>query len=195
MPVYPGDPPVSFHAHATLDGDGFRVSRVSMGTHAGTHLDAPAHFLAAGATVDRLPLGALVGPARLVDFTSLPADPACQLDRLGQVSPGERLLIRTDWDRQFGRPAYYKEFPSFSSDTVRALAGGPVALIGLETPSLCADHAADAEAHRLLLSAGVVIVEGLTGLSRLPEQVWLIVLPLPLTGLDGSPCRVIAAGR
>ena len=195
MPIYPGDPPVDFTAHASLEEDGFRVSRLTLGTHAGTHLDAPAHFLECGQTVDRLGLAALVGPARVIDFTDLPMDPASQGVRLGNVSPGERLLFRTDWDRQFGRPAYYESFPSLDVATVQALAAGPAALIGLETPSLCADHAADEAAHRLLLSAGVLIIEGLTGLSRLPEQVSLIALPLLLTGLDGSPCRVIAAGR
>jgi len=69
------------------------------------------------------------------------------------------------------------------------------ALIGLETPSLCVDHADDEAAHRTLLSAGVVIVEGLANLCVLPERVWLIALPLRLVGLDGSPCRVVAARR
>ncbi len=67
-----------------------------------------------------------------------------------------------------------------------------MALLGLETPSLCADHEADAGAHHALLLAGVVIVEGLTGLAGLPERVWVAALPLRLAGLDGSPCRVIA---
>jgi arylformamidase len=70
-----------------------------------------------------------------------------------------------------------------------------VALLGLETPSLCADHEADAAAHRELLGAGIVIVEGLAGLAVLPARVWLIALPLRLAGLDGSPCRVIAVGE
>jgi kynurenine formamidase len=195
MPVYPGDPPVEFRTHNTLSSDGYRVTDVRLGTHAGTHLDAPAHFLETGATVDSLPLAALVGPARVVDLSDVPPGGVIGRERLGAVVAGERLLLRTDWSRRFGEPGYYEEFPSLAENTVRELSTMRVALLGLETPSLCADHAADAAAHRELLSAGVVIVEGLAGLAMLPERVWLIALPLRLDGLDGSPCRVIAVGE
>ena len=195
MPVYPGDPPVAFLTHSTLSKDGCRVTAVRIGTHAGTHLDAPAHFLEAGAAVESLPLPALVGPARVVDLSDMPPGGGIGRERLGAVAPGERLLLRTDWSRCFGEPAYYEEFPSLAVNTVRELAAKRVALLGLETPSLCAAHDADAVAHRALLGAGVVIVEGLTGLAVLPERVWLIALPLRLVGLDGSPCRVIAVGE
>jgi kynurenine formamidase len=192
MPVYPGDPPVTFAPHSTLGEDGFRVTAVQFGTHAGTHLDAPLHFLDGGAPVDALELSALVGPARVVDVSDVPPGSAIEWERLGAVAPGERLLLRTDWDRRFGDPAYYEEFPSLTGNSVAILAERRVALLGFETPSLCADHEADADAHRALLSAGVVIVEGLTGLAGLPEHVWMAALPLRLAGLDGSPCRVIA---
>jgi kynurenine formamidase len=194
MPVYPGDPPVAFRAHQTLSDDGCRVTAVQLGTHAGTHMDAPAHFLDTGATVDDLPLAALVGPARVVDLSGVPPGGRIGRERLGAVAAGERLLLRTDWSRRFGDPAYYEEFPSLDGNTIRELATMKVALLGLETPSLCAEHAADAAAHRELLGAGVIIVEGLAGLAVLPERVWLIALPLRLAGLDGSPCRVIAMG-
>lgn len=195
MPVYPGDPPVAFFAHNTLAADGCRVTGVRFGTHAGTHLDAPAHFLEAGAAVDALPLPALVGAARVIDLSDVPLGGAIGSERLGTVAPGERLLLRTDWCRRLGEPAYYEEFPSLAVNTIRELAAKRVALLGLETPSLCAGHEADAAAHRELLGAGVVLVEGLAGLALLPERVWLIALPLRLEGLDGSPCRVIAVGE
>jgi arylformamidase len=195
MPVYPGDPPVAFLRHSTLAEDGFRVTSVRLGTHVGTHLDAPAHVLEGATPVDALPLSSLVGPARVVDVSDVPPGGMIEWERLGPVVSGERLLLRTDWDRRFGDPVYYEEFPSLNGNTVMGLAEQRVALLGLETPSLCAEHDADAAAHRALLAAGVVIVEGLTGLASLPERVWLIALPLRLTGLDGSPCRVIAAGE
>lgn len=195
MPVYPGDPPVAFLTHNKLAEEGFRVTAVRCGTHTGTHLDAPSHFVDAGLAVDGLPLSALVGPARVVNAVEVPPGAMIEPDRLGKVTAGDRLLIRTDWGRRFGEAAYYEEFPSLAVNTVEALARRRVALLGLETPSLCAEHAADAAAHRRLLAAGVVLLEGLAGLADLPERVWLIALPLRLVGLDGSPCRVIAAGE
>ncbi len=194
MSVYPGDPPVAFLSHRCLATDGYRVSALRLGTHAGTHLDAPAHFLVEGATVEQLPLAALLGPARVVDVRQ-PAAGGIAAAALGRVKRGERLLLRTDWGDHFGRSDYYEAFPSLEASAVEALARGPIALLGLETPSLCVDSVADRAAHERLLRAGVVIVEGLTGVARLSERVWLVALPLRLTGLDGSPCRVVAAGR
>lgn len=181
MPVYPGDPEVAFHPHSDLERDGFRVAEVRLGTHAGTHLDAPAHFLPHGATVDQLPAEALVGPARVVG-----------MDGPFHVAPGERILLRSGWSARWGEADYHEAFPAIPAALAEALAAAPAALIGLETPSLHPDHAEDDRLHRLLLGAGVVIVENLTGLDPLPEHVSLAALPFPLTGLDGSPCRVIA---
>jgi arylformamidase len=195
MPVYPGDPPVAFRAHNTIANDAYRVTEVRFGTHAGTHVDAPSHFLETGASVDDMPLAALIGPARVIDLSDVPPGALIGRERLGAVASGERLLLRTDWCRRFGEPAYYEEFPSLAENTVRELANTRVAVLGLETPSLCADHVADAAAHRELLGTGVVIIEGLAALAVLPERVWLIALPLRLVGLDGSPCRVIAGGE
>lgn len=195
MPVYPGDPPVAFLRHADFHPDGCRVTAVRLGTHVGTHLDAPSHFLAGGATVDELALNALVGPARVVDLSDVAPGSLIDAASLGRITVGERLLLRTDWSRQFGSDSYYEGFPSLSDGAVNRLVERRVALLGLETPSLCVDHEADAAAHRTLLSGGVVIVEGLARLDQLPARVWLAALPLPLAGLDGSPCRVIAVGR
>jgi arylformamidase len=192
MPVYPGDPPVAFLRHNALATHGFAVSAVRMGSHTGTHIDAPAHFLEAGWTVDALSLSALVGTARVVDLTDRESEAEIQARQLGRVRMGERLLLRTDWSRRFGEGAYYTKFPSLAPDTVRLLVEKRVALLGLETPSLCLDHDADAGAHQALLGAGVVIVEGLAQLAALPERVLLIALPLRLAGLDGAPCRAIA---
>lgn len=181
MPVYPGDPEVDFRREADLDRDGYRLASVRLGTHTGTHVDAPAHFLAQGGTVDALPLAALVGPARVVN----PGDPM-------RVEPGERLLVRSGWSERWGTPDYFEAFPTLPEALVEELLRAPAALIGLETPSLDPDHERDSRLHRLLLGAGVVLIENLVGLVELPERVFLTALPLPLESLDGSPCRVVA---
>jgi arylformamidase len=179
--VYPGDPPVRFRTHADY-ADGYRVTEVWMGTHAGTHVDAPAHFLPGAVTVDALPLNHLVGPARVIDFAS----PSCSF------GPGERLLVRSGWGARWGQPDYFEAFPGVPAELAERMVSAGIVLLGLETPSLHPDHAEDGRLHRLLLGAGIVIVENLANLDQLPEQVFLTVLPLPLEGLDGAPCRAAA---
>jgi arylformamidase len=180
-PVYPGDPGVRFVTHADYCEGGYRVSRISLGTHAGTHLDAPAHVLPEGTAVDGLSLAALLGPARVVRPD---ADP--------RVKPGDRVLIRCGWGSRWGASDYFTGFPPVPEAWARALAAAPAALVGVETPSLHPDAEMDYRLHRLLLEAGVVIVENLANLDRAPDEFFLAALPIPLEGLDGAPCRVVA---
>jgi len=182
MTVYPGDPEVRFHAHSGYAEHGFRVTGLGMGTHAGTHLDAPAHFLPGGATVDVLSLEKLVGSARVID----PDDPTTSF------TAGERVLIRSGWGSRWGQPGYFTEFTGMTAELAERLAAAPVDLVGLETPTLHPQWEEDARLHRLLLERGIILVENLANLDALPERFGLAALPLPLQGLDGSPCRVVA---
>ncbi|HEY4002848.1 MAG TPA: cyclase family protein [Candidatus Xenobia bacterium] len=162
LPVWPGDPPVVVEGVRSIERDGYAVHRLEMGTHCGTHMDAPSHFLAGAAGVDRLPLDALVGRCRVVGSDVAVA--------------GRRVLYRT------GRP--------LSVDTARRLVRHGVRLVGVDSSSVD-DADGDFPVHHVLLGAGVVIVEGLD-LSRVSEGAYqLIALPLRLEGLDGSPCRVL----
>lgn len=182
MPVYPGDPSVRFDGHADYGTDGFRVTALHLGTHSGTHVDAPAHFLPGGETVDRLALDALLGPARVMALA----------DAHPELARGERVILRSGWSERWGDDDYFSAFPGLSRSLAEQLAEAPVALVGLETPSLHPDAAEDARLHRLLLGRGIVIVENLVNVERLPKRFHLIVLPLPLGGLDGAPVRVVA---
>lgn len=190
MPVYPGDPPVSFAPLPAADG--FSIAHLSLGTHAGTHLDAPRHAFSHGDGVEAVPLAACVGPARVLDCThlrriTLPALRA----RWSNPQPGTRLLLRTDWDQHFSDERYYTDFPGLTVAAARWLVSRRIALLGLETPSLSVED--DSAAHALLLGAGVALVEGLARLREIPgERCWFAALPLPLAGLDGSPVRAVA---
>lgn len=194
MPVYPGDPPVEFDPVLTLPKDGWAVTRVALGTHTGTHVDAPAHRIAGGTTVDALPLDVLVGPAHLLDLTFLGADDEIGPEHLAaawEEGPVTRLLLRTDWDVRLGAPDYFSGFPGLTPAAAEAIVARSVRLLGLETPSLHPRH--DEEVHRILLGAGTVVVEGLANLRRVgTSRPWLVVLPLLLSKLDGAPCRVVA---
>lgn len=182
MPVYPGDPTVRFEGFADYDADGFRVTELRLGTHVGTHVDAPAHFLPGGETVDQLPLDALIGAARVVALDE--PDP--------NFAAGERVILRSGWSERWGGADYFSAFPGLSGPLAARLAKAPVALLGLETPSLHPNAEEDARLHRLLLGRGIVIVENLVNVELLPERFHLTVLPLPLRGLDGAPARAVA---
>jgi len=181
-PVYPGDPAVRFYGHAHYADHGYRVSEVRLGTHAGTHVDAPSHFLPGGAAVDSLPLEALIGLARVLEVAG----------EAPVVSAGERILVRSDWGLRWGARDYFTLFPPLPPRLLEQILSAPAALVGVDTPSLHPEPVEDARLHRLLLEAGVVILENLANLEQLPESVFLAALPLPLHGLDGSPCRAVA---
>lgn len=191
MPVYPGDPATSFTPVLTHGRDGFSVHAITMSSHAGTHIDAPYHADSTGTAVDDFSLlAACVGPAVVVRVTGredadiTPHDLGPALDAL---EPGDRLLIATGWSVRFGAPDYYERHPRISLSLAVMLAAKRPALVGLDTPSV---HTVDNSAvHRTLLSAGIVLVENLVNLDRLPERVFFAAAPLRLAGLDGSPVR------
>ncbi len=196
--VYPGDPAFRQRTHSTLATTGWRVTELTLGTHLGTHVDAPAHLLAEAATVDRLPLETLVGPAVVVDVPGTPGamiEPAL-LDEVGDevgnaLRPGCRVVFRSGWDVHFGTEKFYRGHPGLSVSAARWLVERGVALVGFDVPS----PAEDAEpVHRILLETPqpIVIVESLANLALLPRHFTLVVLPLRLAGLDGSPVRAIA---
>lgn len=164
---------------------------MALGTHTGTHVDAPAHVQEGAVGVDGLPVEALVGPARVIDASHRGAGDAITAADLGDELPAEgRVLLRTDWDQRFGEADYYEGFPALSGAAVERLVAARIRLIGLETPSVNAGD--ELAIHQRLLDSGIMIVEGLVGLRRMPAEVWLVVAPLPLRGLDGAPCRVFA---
>lgn len=179
-PAYPGDPPVERTPLPAAGEDRFALSRLTLGTHTGTHVDPPAHLLPGGTTVDRLPLDVLIGPARLVDAAY--GRPLTAADLAGVPRRTARLLLRTG-----GAP--------LTDEAARALVAQGVRLVGVDSLSVAAVDA-PVPVHRILLAAGVVIVEGLALAGVAPGRYTLICLPLRLVDGDGAPARaVLIAGR
>ena len=191
--VYPGDPTVRLSAARSLERDGYRVSHLHLGSHSGTHLDAPSHVVEDGATVDALPLDLLVGPAVVVDLRDLGPREPVEWERLAaHVRPGRMLVLHTGWSREWGSVAY-EDHPYLSAETAGELVDAGVRVVGIDALSVDETGGEAFPAHEALLGAGVVVVENLTGLAALdhPEPV-LSLLPLPLRGADGSPVRAVA---
>jgi arylformamidase len=189
LPVWPGDPPVG----VTRVSEGLpMVSGLSMSVHAGTHVDAPAHFLAEGATVDLLPLDVLMGPAWVVHLVGRGPLTAGMFVAAAIPEGTIRLLVRTaNSDR--AAEGFDPDFVALAPDAADWLLVRGFRLVGIDGPSIEPYTAPDDPVHRSLLAASVIIVENLALAGVAPGAYELTCLPLPIAGCDGAPARVVLA--
>jgi arylformamidase len=183
MAVYPGDLQPAFSTHGNGDA---RVTSLQLGTHTGTHIDAPSHYLTDGTTIDNVPLGHCIGECSVIDCSSLRGELSAG-DLPDTVRCVKRVLVKTAY---LPRSRFDSEYPHLSPDAARHLVSAGVKCIGIDSPSV-EKFSGDGAVHRILLSAGLVIIEWLD-LSSVPAGNYtMIALPLRLGGLDGSPARVV----
>jgi len=194
LPVWPGDPGISMTLASSLQqGDNANVTRLTMGVHTGTHIDAPFHFEADGVAIDQLPIEILVGSCQVFDLPEIKGgigpDDMQRLDFKGTT----RVLFKTSnsiwWES--GEREFQKEFVYITEEGAKFLIDHGVKLVGVDYLSVEKFGNSGHATHHLLLRNQVVIVEGLN-LSRISSGEYeLIALPLRLKGSDGSPARVI----
>jgi arylformamidase len=195
-PTYPSDPEIEIKAWSTLaNGDSANVSLISFGLHSGTHVDAPAHFIAGGAKVQSLPFDSLVGEAQVVevapDLRVIDADFVA-----ARCVPGsERILFKTRnsafWSNT--HEGFREDYTYIDPDAARCLVELGIKLVGIDYLSVEQYKSESFATHLALLSKGIVILEGLD-LREVPGGVYeLICLPLKIAGGsgDGAPARVI----
>lgn len=196
LPVWPGDPSIELERVSKMEeGEHNNVSRLALSVHAGTHVDAPFHFVADGDTIEQLPLDILIGPCQVVE---LPAD--CQLATeevlaaAGIEAGMERVLLKTRnsryWEQE-GLP-FQTQFTAVSPDGAAYLVTRGVKLIGIDYFSI-APFNDSIPTHRILLNQKLVILEGIN-LSQVPAgRYQLYCLPVKLGGSDGAPARAVLA--
>jgi arylformamidase len=210
MPVYPGTEGPRFESATTIERDGFAERLVTMYSHTGTHMDAPAHILPGAAHLDELPAARFAGRAVILDARAgsivhggrLAAPwPRIGADAVSAIAPrlagAAFLVIRTLWDSRWGEEGYYEGFPTLDLAAARIVASIP-GLSGVAVDAISVDPVGVQElpVHRVLLGAGLVIVENLMNLGTLGDSDFEIVcLPLPLAGADGAPVRAVAMLR
>lgn len=195
MPVFPGDPGVVFERVRAIHEGGYNVTRISMSTHTGTHVDVPPHVMHDDRGVDSIPLDSLLGWAEVLDLgDSAPSTEitSADLDRFAaRVTEGARLLLKTGWGKRWGTPDFYKDFPGISEGAAAWLLARKVKLLGIEQPSV--HTTLHREVHKALLSSGMVVLETVANLHEITsDRVYLAALPIKLAGLDGAPTRVVA---
>jgi arylformamidase len=191
--VWPGDAPVEITQPSHLArGDVATVSRLCLGAHAGTHVDAPAHFIPGGSNVDSLDLDVLVGPAFVVEAINADALSASVLEALSLPQRIERLLFHTRnserWAR--GEKEFSQEFVGLTEDGARWLVSRGIKLVGMDYLSVAAFDEI-VSTHQVLLEAGVILVESLNLSGIAAGMYQLVCLPLKLEGVEGAPARVI----
>jgi arylformamidase len=195
LPVYPGDPPFEIELVERLDSGGpYNMARIRLGLHTGTHVDAPYHLLAEGATVDRLPLEILMGKARVV---AIPDRERIERDDLEAVDLRDdlRVLIKTRMSGQLRHSQFQEDFVYLTADAATYLVQAGIKLVGIDYLSVDRYGSRDYAAHHALLGAGVIVVEGLDLSQVDPGEYDLACLPLAVAGGDGAPARVLLKER
>ena len=194
--VYPGNPEISIELEqAIARGAGANVSAVSFGSHTGTHVDAPRHFIDDGGTVDAISLERLIGPAIVIAFEdSLKSIGAGDLESR-DLGSHKRVLLRTRNSGFITDEEFHRDYTFLAPDGAEFLVSRGVELVGIDYLSIEQFHSGHHRTHRTLLSNGVVIVEGLNFADVPPGEYDFVCLPLRLEGLDGAPARAVLIER
>jgi arylformamidase len=194
MVVFPGDPPFTKEPVSQIQtGDDFNLTRLTMGTHLGTHVDPPAHYLEAGATVEQIPLESMVGPGVVADLRG-----RSQIDRhdleKSNIGDHKRVLLKTDNGPRLLESTFHQNYVHLTEDGARYLVEHKVRLVGIDYLSIEHPENPGSPVHHILLEAGVLVVEGVQLLEIPSGEYEIFCLPLKIKGADGAPARVLLRG-
>ena len=176
---------------------GRNTSSIRLGSHTGTHMDAPLHFFDGAEGIDDADLERICGDCQVVDMTAKNSGSTVTAEDIEKLRITERMLFRFDWHRHWQTDQFYRDFPYFTVEAARMLIDGGMRVIALDTPSpdtgAAINKMDDSPVHKLFLKQGVTIIEYLTNTDALDmkKNYRLVALPLKLRHCDGSPARVI----
>ncbi|HPF54337.1 MAG TPA: cyclase family protein [Eubacteriales bacterium] len=197
MPAYPGTEPPKLEKANTVEKDGFKETLISMYSHTGTHMDAPAHMLSGGRRLDEYPASQFYGRALVVDCRDVPKGGEIDVEHIKRSGAEEKavdfLLFMTGQDRLWGEDSYYYNFPCLSFEAADCLKTLNLKGVGTDAISVDPVDTVDFPVHKRLMVSGMVFIENLKGLDRLPKEVFTFCsLPLKYIDADGAPARAIA---
>jgi arylformamidase len=191
LPTYPQSPEFELQPIKRIaDGASANVSRLVLGTHTGTHVDAPKHFIDDGAGIDRLPLDLLIGRARVVDINKRGPISVADLEAAG-LREDLRVLFRTPNSALWNSDVFHEDYTHLTEGGARYLVEQGVKVVGIDYLSIEQFNKPGAPAHRTLLANDVIIIEGLNLADAEPGMYEMYCLPLLVTGGDGAPARVV----
>ena len=193
MVHWPGDPPFSIEHVREMDkGDTVNLSKITMGAHSGTHVDAPVHFIKGAKGVDRIAIDSLIGPARIIEIAD--ADTIKEKELAGHgIMKGERILLRTrnSVNKILYKDTFTEDFVHMEKDAAEFLVACGIKTIGVDYLSVGGYKKNGPDVHKMLLGAGILIIEGLDFTEALPGLYDMICLPMKILDSDGAPARVI----
>ncbi len=190
-PIYPDNVPLAVTVHHAIPQYATALSSITMGSHTGTHIDAPSHVIGGGATVDKIPLEHFMGPCRVLDFSN-EMDESVNKTHLESknIQKGERILLKTKNSIR-GFDGFYPNHVYLDGDAADFLANIGVALVGIDSLSIKKRGGPDHRPHVSLLKNNIPILEGLD-LSTVGEKEYeLVCLPLKFTNIEGAPARAV----
>lgn len=185
-PVYPGDPKTKINSGGLLEKDGYEDHYVCVGTHVGTHIDAPSHMLAGGKSLDQFSISSFTGRG-----VCIKVDKSFNIDgvKKATLKKGDVVLFNTGMSSVYYRPEYYDKYPAMPEELATYLVKAGVKLVGVD---MCSPDYEPFPIHKIFLRNGVLIIENLTNLSALAGKKFTVyAFPIKLE-LDGVPVRVVA---
>jgi arylformamidase len=194
QPGFSYDPQLRVESYLTVQRANCNFSRIAMGSHHGTHVDAMSHFVAGGKTIDAMPLSWFYGPARVITIPKGPREEITAEDltkHQAMLRPASRVILNTGWHREFGTPRFFEDFPALTVDAARYLASRKLRMLGIDMPTPGRESY---EIHHTLFAPDLetVLVESLANLDAVPETFTFIGFPMHFAGIDGAPIRAVA---
>ena len=191
----PWHPKVSVERLGKIENVGRNTRKITLGTHTGTHIDAPLHFIENGTSIEKIPLGKIVGEVSIVDFSNFRKNQPIEKETLQKIKIAKRMIFRFGWGKYWNTEEFYKDHPFFTEEAANYLVSKGIELLGYDTPSpdnSKLNNEIDSPIHKIFLGNGIVLLEYLANLNKLEElDNWnIVVAPMKIEGSDGSPSRV-----
>ncbi|MGY5142940.1 MAG: cyclase family protein [Candidatus Nitrosopumilus sp. bin_32a] len=191
----PWHPKVSVERLGKIEDVGRNTRKITLGTHTGTHIDAPLHFVKDGKSIDKIPLDKIVGKVTIVDFSHFEKNQPIEKKDLEKIKITKRMIFRFGWGEKWNKMEFYENHPFFTEDAANFLVSQGVELLGYDTPSpdnSKPNNGIDSPIHKILLENEIVLLEYLANLENLDSlENWnIVVAPMKIEGSDGSPSRV-----
>jgi len=196
MPVYPGLERPDFEEAYTFEKNGFREKKLKIYSHTGTHMDAPAHMLKEGATLDKYGIEYFIGKAVVIDLINITGDTISLQDiKIYEdlIACIDYLVLNTGWHKYWGEDSYFKDFPALSVEAAEWLMNFNLRGIAVDTISIDSIDSSTFPIHHMFFEKGLVAIENLTNLDSVGDNIFILnCMPLKLKEADGSPVRAAA---